>query len=333
MIFPFLGGILNFRQAPVTWLLVMLQVSIFLHTNGILQQSKYTDNATILRDKDFLLVQGSVYAKHLLRNSRDGLDQNIYLARQAAVLKKDVDLMTLGQLAFRDPYFTATAEKPLDLDAVAFAWWQKHFTNVKQVQMEHPHYILGVGAPELNFRQWITYQFVHSNAMHLLSNMIFLLIFGAAVESLLGGLALLITFLGAGLFSAGAFLYFQGASAIPLIGASGGVSGIIGLICCLYWRKGLRYIYFLFIPKPGYAGFVFLPGWLAFMLFLVADSAGFLASGTNFGGVAHMAHMGGQMTGLVVGVSFFVSRTWFFRSEPWPTSDYLGEAKPFTHIS
>lgn len=331
MIFPFLAGILSFRQAPVTWLLVILQLTVFLHTNGILQQKKYSDATEILRNKEFLLVQGNVYAGHLLQTASRNIAGDFALAKKAVQFGQDLDFLTLGQLAFRDPLFSANAEKPLLLDSVAFEWWQKKFVQIKQIHMEHPHHILGVGSPELDFKPWLTYQFVHSNSMHLLSNMAFLLIFGAALESLLGGLALLITFLGAGLFSAGAFLYFQGGSAIPLIGASGGVSGVIGLVCCLNWKQGLRYLYFLFVPKPGYAGFVFLPGWLAFVLFLLADSAGVLASGTHFGGVAHMAHVGGQMTGLLVGCIFFCTRSLW--NLPWPKSKELGNGKPFTSIS
>ena len=58
----------------------------------------------------------------------------------------------------------------------------------------------------------------------------------------------------------------------------------------------------------GYTGIVYLPAWITLVLWLFSDLAGFLGTMQEFGGIAHTAHMGGQIAGVVTGLSIFFVR-------------------------
>jgi membrane associated rhomboid family serine protease len=136
--------------------------------------------------------------------------------------------------------------------------------------------------------------------------MLFLLLFGSMLEPLIGGLALLLVYLGSGMTAAGSFLLVSGESLVPLVGASGAVSGVMALFCFTHWSVPVRYVYFLLIPKKGYAGYVFLPAWVILFLWLISDLAGYIASVNLLGGVAHIAHLAGEATGLLVGAGYYL---------------------------
>ena len=138
--------------------------------------------------------------------------------------------------------------------------------------------------------------------------MLFLLIFGCMLEPVIGGVGLLISYLLSGMVAAGVFLFLSGVSSVPLIGASGAVSGIMALFCFMFWRRSVRYVYFLFIPRRGYAGYVYLPGWITMAIWVLSDLAGYIGTVDEFGGIAHTAHLGGEFSGVVVGLVLYCLR-------------------------
>jgi len=76
----------------------------------------------------------------------------------------------------------------------------------------------------------LTHQFLHGGVAHLLVNMIMLAAFGSGVERLLGGRRLLILYLVSGLAGAGAHYLAYPAGTLPVVGASGAISGLFGAI-------------------------------------------------------------------------------------------------------
>jgi membrane associated rhomboid family serine protease len=58
----------------------------------------------------------------------------------------------------------------------------------------------------------------------------------------------------------------------------------------------------LFLPLRGFMGFVYLPAWVALVLWAVGDVAGYLGTLPELGGIAHTAHLGGEAAGLLVGL-------------------------------
>lgn len=140
----------------------------------------------------------------------------------------------------------------------------------------------------------LCHMFLHGGIMHLLGNMIFLLAVGLLVEGAIGHTAFLICYLLVGFGSAGFDFIFRANAFVPSIGASGAVAGLMGMYTVLYWKKRIRFFYFIFvyfdyISLPAIA---LLPLWIGnevFSIFAYPDS-----------NVSYFAHLGGLLAGALV---------------------------------
>lgn len=161
----------------------------------------------------------------------------------------------------------------------------------------------------------VTSQFLHGDVLHLVFNMLFLWVFGNNIEDRMGRLRFLPFFLICGIAAALAQALTDPDSAIPLIGASGAISGVLGAYLVLYPR--IR-IWTVVIP------FVFLPftlpawTWLAIYFGLQFLYLGGSATPGD-GGVAYMAHIGGFVAGAVLAKPFL-----WGRAEPGPPAPAVG---------
>src|SRR5262249_26631854 len=149
---------------------------------------------------------------------------------------------------------------------------------VRGFQDSHPSFTLGLNAEDTSLSKWVSYIFVHSGALHLIGNMLFLVIFGAALERQIGGLGLMVNFVLSGVMAAGTFALMTGVTSSPLVGASGAVSGVMALYCFLNWNRAERFFYWFFLPFRGFMGFVFLPAWVAFTIWAINDLSGYLGN-------------------------------------------------------
>jgi membrane associated rhomboid family serine protease len=144
-----------------------------------------------------------------------------------------------------------------------------------------------------------TSMFLHAGFLHIGGNMLYLWIFGNNVEDSMGRLRFIIFYLLCGCIAAYAHAVMNSSSPVPMVGASGAVSGVLGAYLLLYPRaRVLTLIVFFFyvrtIPVPA---MVILLFWflLQFMNALAAEGSG--------GGVAWYAHVAGFISGmLLVGI-------------------------------
>ena len=154
--------------------------------------------------------------------------------------------------------------------------------------------------PEL--KAVLTSMFMHAGIAHILGNMYFLYVFGDMVESRIGKANYLIAYLVSGLGACYLQYAVDPRSAIPLVGASGAISGICALYMVYFpWQKMRLQFFFLIFPIfsiPARAFFV-VGIWVAEQ-YLMAVS-----SDPRMGGVAFWAHVGGFLTGLAL--LFFVT--------------------------
>ncbi len=137
----------------------------------------------------------------------------------------------------------------------------------------------------------ITSQFLHGGWIHLLGNMYFLWLTGDNLEDALGHLRFLGIYLLCGMAAALAQTLVEPSSTIPVIGASGAIAGLFGLY--LFWFRKASLTLMIFIYQKKVAPWVFFLIWLGFNLIG-------MASGEQ--GVAYMAHIGGFVAGLALGV-------------------------------
>jgi membrane associated rhomboid family serine protease len=149
----------------------------------------------------------------------------------------------------------------------------------------------------------VTSQFLHGGWIHVISNMLYLWIFGDNVEDRLGHGWFLLFYLGAGAVAAVLQVLFDPFSIIPMVGASGAIAGVMGAYFVLYpYSRVLTavflVVFFDIIEIPA----VFFLG-LWFLLQLLSG-VGSLAGGTPAaGGIAFWAHIGGFAAGAMIGLT------------------------------
>ena len=145
----------------------------------------------------------------------------------------------------------------------------------------------------------ITSMFLHGSWMHLLGNMWFLWIFGNNIEDSMGPGRYLAFYLVSGLVAAFAQVVTDPASGVPMVGASGAISGVMGGYLVLYPKVRV----WTFVPL----GFIFtsvaLPAWVMLLywagLQLLSGVVSLAVRGEG-GGVAFWAHLGGFLAGVVL---------------------------------
>jgi membrane associated rhomboid family serine protease len=147
-------------------------------------------------------------------------------------------------------------------------------------------------------RSWftpLTSMFLHGGWFHLIGNMWFLWVFGNNVEDSMGRVRYLIFYLICGLAAAATQTLASPSSAVPMVGASGAISGVMGAYIVLYPRVRVHMLVFLgiFITRIVVPAYLMLGYW-----FLLQIIGGGLASGE--GGVAFWAHAGGFVAGAVL---------------------------------
>ena len=159
-----------------------------------------------------------------------------------------------------------------------------------------------------NIPTWATVftgMFTHAGLLHLGGNMLFLWIFGNNVEDSMGPVRFVIFYLLAGLAALALQVVIGPNSAVPTLGASGAIAGVLGGYIVLYPRARVLtlvflIIFFTFIELPAY---LFLFIWFAQQaVFGAVDLTNPTGGG---GGVAYFAHVGGFLAGLVLALLFF----------------------------
>lgn len=142
-----------------------------------------------------------------------------------------------------------------------------------------------------------TSMFLHGSWMHLLGNMWFLWLFGNNVEDSMGRFRFVVFYLACGLAAALAQVATDPASPIPMVGASGAISGVMGGYLVLYPHVRVFCLVFLGFFVTSVA----LPAWLMLIYwFALQFVSGLAVFGGEGGGVAFWAHVGGFVAGLIL---------------------------------
>ncbi len=147
---------------------------------------------------------------------------------------------------------------------------------------------------------FLSSMFMHGDIMHIFGNMMFLFIFGDNLENLLGHIRYAAFYIVCGFAAAFAQIFMDSGSIIPMLGASGAISGVLGGYILLFPQRQIRAIIFNFLTTVP--AFVALGIWIAYQLI-----TGYLTpAGT--GGVAYAAHIGGFIAGLALVKVFALGR-------------------------
>ncbi len=156
-----------------------------------------------------------------------------------------------------------------------------------------------------HFVTLLTSMFLHAGLLHLFGNMLFLWIYGDNVEHRLGRVPFLFWYLATGVAATFFHTLFDLGSPLPLIGASGAISGILGFYFIWFPRNTVRLLLVLF---PFFMNVITVPARLVLGFYLLADNLlpFLITRGIEGGGVAYGAHIGGFLGGLAV--AWFLDR-------------------------
>lgn len=146
---------------------------------------------------------------------------------------------------------------------------------------------------------FITAMFLHGGFLHIISNMWFLWVFGDNIEGYVGWLAFLFLYFLSGIAGNFAQYVVMPNSTIPMLGASGAVAGVLGAYYVLFSHSKIKTL----IPFFGFLSVVEIPApfmlgyW--FVLQILSGAATLPFAGSETGGIAFFAHIGGFVTGVV----------------------------------
>ncbi|OHD54486.1 MAG: hypothetical protein A2Y33_04785 [Spirochaetes bacterium GWF1_51_8] len=188
-------------------------------------------------------------------------------------------------------YFLITVCVIVFLIELAAGFSMEMFADLSVVPLLNSRYFFA------NLYRLVTSIFLHADFWHLLSNMLFLWVFGEQVEEFLGHFGFLFFFLLAGIAGNLLHIAVYADSPLPLIGASGAISGVMALFM-LYFPRARITLLLLFVFVARVPALFLIGGWIALQLV----NGLLLRQNELTGGTAYLAHIGGILYGIVFAV-------------------------------
>jgi membrane associated rhomboid family serine protease len=164
----------------------------------------------------------------------------------------------------------------------------------------HTAQIMHYPTPLGVYFNFLSSMFMHGGVMHIFGNMLFLFIFGDNIEDRIGHIRYGIFYLICGFAAAAGQIIMGPDSIIPMLGASGAISGVLGGYLLLFPRKQVRAIIFNFVTTVP--AIVAIGIWIVYQIVL-----GYLTPSEG-GGVAYAAHIGGFIAGIALIKVFAIGR-------------------------
>lgn len=148
---------------------------------------------------------------------------------------------------------------------------------------------------------FLSSMFMHGDIMHIFGNMLFLFVFGDNLENILGHIRYAVFYILCGVAAAAAQIAMNSDSIIPMLGASGAISGILGGYLLMFPNRQVKALIFNFMTTvPAY---IALGIWIVYQIVL-----GYLSPSAG-GGVAYAAHIGGFVAGFALIKVFAIGRS------------------------
>jgi membrane associated rhomboid family serine protease len=204
----------------------------------------------------------------------------------------------------RFPYVTIAL---IAINILVYACTTQDFLQVRESYVRDDYATsLALSYDNMNAWRFLTSMFLHGNLLHLGGNMLFLWVFGSAVEGRLGHLTYFAVYMLAGLFGglAQTLIFGHAYPHVPSLGASGAIMGVVACYAWMFTFSTVRVFYFYWIPLIPLIAFL-IPRlgvadweawWVVAFFFLYDLVTALLTAGGD--GVAHFAHYGGILLGL-----------------------------------
>lgn len=308
LIIPAERGI-DWRRAPVVTGALILICSLVYFTWQWQDDKRMIDAAEYYVSHGLLDLEFNNYLSHLHQTGRE---------TDAITLEALWDSEDRNYTAFSilsDKSFTVEMDKTDEAfwGKDVYRDWRSARATVNDMMSQVSSFKLGLIPAESRSITYLTYQFMHGSSMHLIGNMVILALTGVAVEAAIGSTYFLLCYLFCGIMAGLAFTLFNWQGYAPLVGASGAISGVMGMYAALYGLRKIRFFYsvvfyFGYFTAPA---LVMLPIWLAWEVIN--------ALWGEHDNVAYVAHAGGLLAG---GLGMLAGRKYLVQVE----ETYLDQA-------
>lgn len=198
-----------------------------------------------------------------------------------------------GNDAFTYAFSLIPKEVTTGIDITGLQVLRDSFGHTAEIQ----HY----STPLPVYFNFLSSMFMHGDIMHIFGNMLFLWIFGDNIENRIGHIRYAVFYIICGLAAAAGQILMGPDSIIPMLGASGAISGVMGGYVMLFPQRSVRAIIFHFATTVP--AFVAIGIWIVYQLVL-----GYLTP-SGGGGVAYAAHIGGFVAGVALIRIFALGRS------------------------
>ena len=223
-------------------------------------------------------------------------------------------------LIFDDEWNTRVDKGLYEKSSIEYANWKNHRNKFEDLLSQAAFYGNGLRPGDYSFWNNISYMFLHADTSHLLGNMVFLLIFGFSLEIILGVSKYLGVYLLSGLASGAFFTVLNTSSYMPLIGASGAVSGLMGSFAVIYGFKRIQFFYWFI----SYFNYIKLPALVVLPVWILKEILEYASNPDS--SVAYMAHVGGLLAGALI--AFIVKQQYTVNKDYLEGSDEEDERDP-----
>lgn len=215
-------------------------------------------------------------------------------------LRSSKDKNRLTAQMFADDNFNNLLEKNKIITSSheMFSKWRSKRDQFNSIKDQIISQKFGYSPSKGNYIALFTCIFLHGGVMHLIGNMVFLWLVGAILEKSLGGRHFIVLYILTGIFASLAFGLANPSSPGPLIGASGAISGLMGAYGLIFGLRKIRVFYSLgfYFNYANIPAISLFPIWLLIEIFRL-----FANKGSH---VAYMAHIGGLLSGICIGVLY-----------------------------
>lgn len=314
----------NWKRPPwVTLGLMLACLLVFLfYQSG--DNQKIEQAVAQYLESDLQSLEAPAYEDYLQRQIRfQGAEERVYELQQFQELREEQERFWVAVSLLMDREFYQYLQDNQDViwAPAEQARWNQQRTPIEENFVNRlSSFQLGLVPADLSLYTLITYQFLHGGWGHIIGNLVFLFLLGFTVEKALGPGRFLVAYLLCGALSGLVFTAFSSGSPVPLVGASGSISGLMGMYVAIYGLQRIRFFYFLgvyfnYFRAPALA---MLPVWLG------KEVYDYWFAGAT--GIAYMAHAGGLLAG--AGLVWLLGRSWLqVREEFFEPEDEAVDAR------
>ncbi len=286
LIIPADRGI-DWRRAPVGTLAIVLLCALIYFSWQWGDDHRMLEAGRYYQQQKLLELEYPIYISYLTQNKRKELAAKME-ALWAAGDKQGVIFYLLA-----DHGFTQDLEQT-DRDfwgGDVYGHWREARSQLNGMLGKVSSYHLGLIPAEHRPITFISYQFMHADSFHLIGNLVVLAVAAVGVEAAIGTFNFLLCYLMCGVVAGLFYSLLNLGSFVPLVGASGSISGVLGMYAAIYGMRKIRFFYsaifyFGYFTAPA---LVILPVWILWEMIN--------AIWGNTSGIAYWAHAGGLLCG------------------------------------